>query len=385
MKNNFRSFNENSFAYFDYAATTFMPESVIEKLCSYNRSICVSYGRGKSFLSNIADFSYMNARNNIKAFFTSHKDTEFIFYRGASHAINEIAYSIEHYVGAMDIILIGPYEHHSNYLVWRELSKRKGAVLFEMPLLNNGEINIQYLKEIKDRVKIAAFSSVANTNGYRINIQQIKDVLPEDALIIIDDSQKCAHEKIHACETADCHIVNAHKMYGPKGIAGALVSQRMLEIMKPCMYGGGMIDRVGFPNVWKKGAEAFECGTMDVGAVVAWEEACRYIDEVKFENIREQEKIFYKQVYDILARKSDVTIISTKNTYSLLSFYHNKLHAHDIEEAFSNEKVIVRTGHLCSQNSIAKYGMKPIVRISFGISTDEDDMEALLNAADKIL
>ena len=116
-----------------------------------------------------------------------------IFYPGATYAINAIAYWLEHIIKPIDIILIGPYEHHSNYLPWRELALRRKAILFEMPLLSNGDINFEYLKEIKEKVKIVSYSSVANTNGYTVSIVRLKEIFGDDIIYISDDSQKCAH------------------------------------------------------------------------------------------------------------------------------------------------------------------------------------------------
>lgn len=385
MNRDFCDFLEFNFAYFDYAATTFMPKQVLEMQYYYNRNIGVSANRGKSVLANKANDMYQKARENVKNFFVGDDEKQLIFYRGTSYALNEIAYSIQHIINPMDIILIGPFEHHSNYLPWRELCRRRGAILFEMPLLENNSINIPYLEEIKSKIKVIAFSSVANINGFRMDIDAISPILNENVIVIVDDSQKCAHEKIENSPLIDCHIVNAHKMYGPKGIAGALVSSRMIDIMKPCIFGGGMIERVGFPNVWKSGVQAFECGTIDIGNVVAWSEACQYMSDIGYDTINMFENANFDTIIRLLENIRGVEIISDYRTKSLISFIHGNIHAHDIEDYFSNKGVIIRTGHLCSQNSIAKYNMKPLVRISFGLSNDEDDIEKLVKVIEEYL
>lgn len=150
-----------------------------------------------------------------------------------------------------------------NYLPWRELAKRRQAILFEMPIMLDGRIDLDYLKEISDRIKIIAFSSVANVNGFQLSISQLKPILTDEAIIIVDDSQKCAHEHLEQDPRIDCHVVNSHKMYGPKGIAGALVSERLLSIMVPCMYGGGMVERIE-PLMNGKRHGIFHYGTFDI-------------------------------------------------------------------------------------------------------------------------
>lgn len=376
---------ERSFAYFDYAATTFMPKCVLDKYIYYQNNICVSANRGNNKLTACADEILGESRGYIKHFFAGSGEEEFIFYRSASHALNEIAYGLEHTIESMDIILLGPYEHHSNYLPWRELARRTGAVVFEMPVLADGSVNYEYLNEIKSRVKILAFSSVANTNGYLLKMSEMEDFFDEKTIVIVDDSQKCAHDKIEISARIDCHILNAHKMYGPKGIAGALVSKRFLQILSPCIYGGGMVERVGFPNVWKSGVEKYECGTLDIAGIYAWREACNYIKNLGWDCIAKKEKEDYQQIRELLEMVEGIKIISSPECHSLLSFCHEKIHAHDIESLFSERNVIVRAGHLCSQNSIAKYGMQPVVRISFGVGNTKRDMEMLINAIGECL
>lgn len=385
MKSGFCDFGEERFYYFDYAATTFMPDVVKEKRNYYENNIGVSAHRGNNVLSVRADNMLEECRTDIKQFFGL-ENYELVFYRGASHAINEIIYSIEEYLNPMDLVLLGPYEHHSNYLPWREMCKRKGIIVFEIPMLDEKTIDYEYIDTIRNRIKIVSVSSVANTNGYKINFEELKRHLLQDTLIIVDDSQKCAHETIVIDKVeADCHVVNAHKMYGPKGVAGAFFSERMFGLMKPCIFGGGMIERVGFPNVWKKGVAAFECGTIDISQVVAWREACLYIKKIGFNRIQAEEKEVYQKVYNELNDSELIRIRSTIDTYSLISFEHQKMHAHDIEQYFSDRNIIVRSGNLCSQNSIAKLGMKPITRISFGISVNDEDLEKLLEAIREIL
>lgn len=367
------------YAYFDYAATTFMPPEVMESWLEYNQKIGISSGRGKNAINVMADEIAVQARKDIHHFFSEDKRYQLIIYRSLTNAINEIAYSLEHYIEPMDIILLGPYEHHSNLLPWRELAKRKGAITFEMPVLPDGTIDCNSLLALKDRIKVISFSSVANTNGFRINISDIKGILSKDTLVIVDDSQKCAHEQIENAKEIDIHLVNPHKMYGPKNLAGALVSEKVVDIMRPSIYGGGMVERVGFPNTWKEGVAAFEGGTQDVAGIYAWRAACNYISKIGFKQIHENESKIYERIEKELKDVGKVKILSVPKTTSLLSFQHEQIHAHDIEDLFSEKKVLIRAGHICSQNSIAKYGYKPIVRISFGIGIQENDVERLVD------
>ena len=364
-------------AYFDYAATTFMPDCVIDSINDYHRNINVAPNRGNTKISIRANDIFEESRNEIKNFFSGFKH-ELIFYPGATYAINAIVYGIEHIVESMDIILMGPYEHHSNYLPWRELALRKNAIAFEIPILSDGSLNVEYLQEIKERIKIVVFSSVANTNGYEISAKEMRKIFGEHVLYISDDSQKCAHIKFKEDDMADCCIVNAHKMYGPKTLAGALVNDKFLDCLKPSIFGGGMVERVGFPNTWKSGIQKFEPGSIDVANCLGWSEACKYIENYGFDKIETDEKKYSSILLGVLKKNENINIVSSERSTSILSFSHSNLHAHDIEELFSINNIIVRAGHICSQNSIAKFNMKPILRVSFGIGVMDSDLDRLV-------
>lgn len=371
-------------AYFDYAATTFMPERVISVIDEYHRTINMAPYRGNSILSKTANEQFEDSRINIRSFFVD--DTyNLIFYPGASYGLNAIVYGLEHMIHPMDVILLGPYEHHSNYLPWRELSHRTGAIVFEMPLLEDGSINLEYLESIKEQVKIVAFSSIANTNGYRIDVQLLRGIFGDSVVYISDDSQKCGHSRIERSQYADCHIVNSHKMYGPKGLAGALVNEKFMYYLRPSVFGGGMIERIGFPNVWKDGIQRYECGSIDVGCCLGWYEACLYMREVGLDEICRQEQMCAQSVRSVLSGNPHVSIVSVNGCSSIVSFYHQEIHAHDIERMFSARNIVVRTGHLCSQTSIAKFGMHPLVRVSFGIGVTTEDLGTLEKAIKGVL
>jgi hypothetical protein len=120
-------------------------------------------------------------------------------------------------------------------------------------------------------------------------------------------------------------------------------------------------------------------GTQDVAGIYAWRAACNYISKIGFKQIHENESKIYERIEKELKDVGKVKILSVPKTTSLLSFQHEQIHAHDIEDLFSEKKVLIRAGHICSQNSIAKYGYKPIVRISFGIGIQENDVERLVD------
>ena len=186
----------NDIHYFDYAATTFMCESSIKEYIDFQRNVSVLWGKGGNNLSALSKKLFDEAAASIRKHFRLDTDYKLIIGKNTTEVINIIAMSIEHLLQPMDIILIGPYEHHSNFLTWKYLARRTNAIFIEMPLLKDGMIDIEYLKTIANNVKVVAYSSVANTNGFIVNKKSINALFGCDTLIFSDESQGVAHSSI---------------------------------------------------------------------------------------------------------------------------------------------------------------------------------------------
>ncbi len=121
-------------------------------------------------------------------------------------------------------------------------------------------------------------------------------------------------------------------------------------------------------------------GTIDTSLVTAWSSACDYIKDVGFDAISQQEKYLYNKIRDALENISNITIIGSSEpaAHSLISFVHKTIHAHDIQEYFSKNNIFVRSGNLCSQNSLVKYGLNAVTRISFGIGITDKCLNKML-------
>lgn len=371
--------------YFDYAATTFMPQQVIQKWEDYHNEIGIFYGKGNNVLAEQAADSMKNAENVIHRHFDIDYNYEFVYGKNTTEVINVIALGMDEIVKPMDYILVGPYEHHSNLLPWKYLAKKKGAVFLEMPLKSNGDIDWDYLQMIKDNIKIVSFSSVSNTNGYKVDVDKICEILKK-SYIFVDESQQTAHDKIKTNPYIAGYFMTSHKMYGPKNIAGALVSKNLLEKLSPVLLGGGMVNAIGFEDTWGDYKHKFEAGTLDIGLICAWAEACRFMDSIGFDYIKELEKYCYTKVSEVLEACDNIHIIDNHNgADSLVSFVSKEIHAHDIEYMLAKKNIIIRSGNLCAQPSVRKFGELAVNRISFGLGVSENALNQLCAALKEIL
>lgn len=368
--------------YLDYAATTFMPDQVIERWVDYQQNIGVSCNHGNGILSDLAQQEYSNSKNNILNFFNADSEYDLIFGKNATECLNIVAYSLKEKVKRGDIILMGPYEHHSNILPWEKVARETGACLVQLPLLETGEINYDFFDSLdKNMIKVISISMISNINANAIDYEWIKKAQQEcDALMILDASQMAGHRRLECKKiNADVYVMSAHKMYGPKNIAAAIVKKECIEEMNPILVGGGMVwNSLGAAPSWQYGSRKFEAGTFDVGLICAWAEACDYLKKIGMDAVSESDEMMWTYVSNRLDNKIFSVIPGANDFSSMVSFVVNSFHPHDVAELATLHNFEIRTGHMCAQGALEQLGYKSICRLSWGIGSDISDIEAFV-------
>lgn len=376
--------NNPNISYLDYSATTFIPDSVIGAWVEYHSNIGISANRNRSWLGVKSAECLEKSRMKIKKFFRADETYDLIFTKNATESLNIIANGFGGLLNEGDIILLGCLEHHSNILPWNEKAKEKGAIIVLMPLRDNGDLNYDILDSLEGKnVKIVSISLASNVTGNYIDYKKIKDFADkEKAKFIMDISQAIASSEINLTELgADAYALSAHKMYGPKSIGGLFLKKKALQSIEPYMYGGGMVwNSEGSKKTWSDGPQKFEAGTYDVGLVYAWSRACEFIEEVSFEVIKERNQVIYEAIYKELGEMKNVEIIPNGTVYleSLLSFECKDIHSHDLEKVLSMKNIIIRTGHLCSQNALRELNKVSINRVSWGIGVTDESIDSFI-------
>ena len=370
--------------YFDYAATTCMPEEVLQAWLSFQHNVFVSTDRGTGALSARAEEVKSESIRTLHSFFSLGRRTNWMFSKNVTEAINLTAQGLEKNIEPMDYIAVGPFEHHSNFLPWRYLAKRTDAVFIELPTDRFGRLDLDYLELIGDRIKVFSYSAVANTNGYSLQENEVFPYLRKDAIVCCDLSQQQAHESINLNDRVNIAFLTSHKMYGPKNIAAAVFDDEIASRLSPVLLGGGMVDSIGLDDFWADGDRKYNAGTIDVGLIAAWSEATRFMERISFESIAEFEQELFRKITGGLSGLKHYSIISSPDHSSIISFVSQIHHPHDIKNYFDSRGIVIRSGNLCSQNSIRKYDQNAINRISLGIGIRDSDVSALLTALEDL-
>jgi cysteine desulfurase/selenocysteine lyase len=162
-----RKVNNHPLIYFDNAATTQKPRQVIEAMREFYEKHNANVHRAIHTLSQEATELYEEAHEEVVKFIGSQSIEEIIFVRGATEAINLVAYSWGlNNLRRGDEVLLTLMEHHSNIVPWEILSKIKGFRVKYVDVNEDGTLNQESLKEmLSPKVKLVCITHVSNVTG----------------------------------------------------------------------------------------------------------------------------------------------------------------------------------------------------------------------------
>lgn len=383
--------NGKPLVYFDNAATSQKPLSVINALVDYYKGYNANIHRGIHTLAEKATKAFEETRQSAKAFINASSEQEIIFVRGVTEAINLVASTYGRaFIKAGDEIIISGLEHHSNIVPWQMLCEEKQAILKVIPVLENGELDLDLFKKLlSEKTKIVSVNHASNSLGTINPIKEIIDAAHEaGAVVLIDGAQAGAHLEIDVQElNCDFYCLSAHKMYGPTG-AGILYGKKeLLKKMPPYQGGGEMIKEVTFEKTtYNDLPYKFEAGTPNIADVIALNFAIQFINQLGKENIAVYEHELLTYATEKVSALKGVRLIGTaKNKVSVLSFTVDGIHPFDIGQMLDARGVAVRTGHHCTQPLMDHFGIEGTVRASFAVYNTKQEIDSLVEGLDRII
>ena len=381
--------NNHQLVYFDNAATTQKPQSVIDGISNYYKSYNANIHRGIHSLAEKATEEFEETRSLVKEFINASSENEIIFTRGTTEGINLISSSLnKFYFNEGDEIIISEMEHHSNIVPWQMIADENKLNLKVINVSENGEIDMDHFNSlISEKTKLVSIVYISNTLG---TINPVKKIIEEckenNILSVVDGAQSSAHKKIDVTDlNCDFYVFSAHKMYGPTGVGVVYGKEEILEKMPPYMGGGEMIKDVSFSNTsYNNLPYKFEAGTPNIGDVIGFKEAINYIKNIGIDDIETYEISLKKYTEDALKKIDGIKVVGTaKDKVGIFSFTTEKVHYYDLGLLLDAKGIALRTGHHCTQPLMDKYSLDGTARLSLAIynSTEEVDyfVESLSN------
>ncbi|MBI9100719.1 MAG: aminotransferase class V-fold PLP-dependent enzyme, partial [Spirochaetaceae bacterium] len=155
------------------------------------------------------------------------------------------------------IVFVGPYEHHSNEIMWRQSL----CEVIEVPLNDMGELDLNALESMvshsryNDREKIGSFSAASNVSGIKTPIYEVARILHRHGAIACFDFAACApyvEIDMNRDEEAyfDAIFLSPHKFLGGPGASGLLVFNEKIynKTLPPSIAAGGTVDFVTYDS-----------------------------------------------------------------------------------------------------------------------------------------
>jgi len=386
-----QSVNGKPLVYLDNAASSQVPQLVIDRGSKYLAEEHSNIHRGVHYLSQHATTAYEAAREKIKRFINAKEAKECIFVRGTTEGINLVAASYgRKFIGEDDEIVVSQMEHHSNIIPWQQVAEEKGAKIRVIPMNEHGELIIdEYENLLNERTRIVAVAHVSNSLG---TVNPIKEMVATahkfGVPVCVDGAQSVPHFPVDV-QDLDCDFFafSGHKMFGPTG-SGILYGKReWLDKMPPYQTGGGMIRSVSFEKTtFAPIPDKFEAGTPAIAAGIGLGAAVDYISARDFKAAAAYEHELLEYATQRLSDIPGVKIIGTAaNKASVLSFTIEGVHPHDIGTILDQDGIAVRAGHHCAQPVMQFFAVPATARASFAFYNTREEVDKLADAIQKVI
>ncbi len=384
--------NGKPLVYFDNAASSQKPISVLETWQKYYEEINANVHRGIHTLSQLATEEMENSRKKVQHFINAKHDYEVIFTKGTTEGINLIAYALgnSNFIKKDDEIIISYLEHHSNIVPWQMLCERTGAKLKVIPIDENGILQLDFLDQnLSEKTKIVSVNQVSNALGVINPIEEIiaKVRAKSSALMVIDGAQSTPHFKIDV-QKLDCDffVFSGHKMYAPMGVGILYGKEEILEKMQPFHGGGEMIATCSFEKTTYAGLPfKFEAGTPNVGGNIALGAAIDFMNSIGIENIQNHENTLLEYAQKKLLEIDGLRIYGEKaKRAGVVSFNLEGVGiASDVGMILDKLGIAVRTGHHCTQPIMEFFNIAGTVRASFAVFNTLEEVDKLAEGVKK--
>ncbi len=385
-----RAVNNHSLVYFDNGATAQKPNTVINSISHYYKTINSNVHRGAHYLSDKATEEFENARTTIQDFINAASREEIIWTRGTTESINLVAQTWgRENIAKGDEIIISTLEHHSNIVPWQLLCKQSGAQLKVIKIKDNGELDFQHFKSlINDKTKLVAIGHVSNALGV---INPIKEIIElahaAGALVLIDGAQAVPHMIIDV-QALDCdfYAFSGHKMFGPMGIGVLYGKADLLNAMPPWQAGGEMIETVSFEKetTFNQLPYKFEAGTPNVSGAIGMANAANYLNNLDRQLVHQYENFLLDYATAALSKIKGLKIEGFDcNKASVISFNIAGCHSQDLGMMLDQQGIAVRTGHHCVMPLMNALNLSGTVRVSLCFYNTTAEIDRLYQAIEK--
>lgn len=375
--------------YFDNAATTQKPLSVINAITDFYMQCNANVHRGAHTLADEATRRYEQSRDKVAGFINAYERSEVIWTRGTTEAINIVANGMAQRLKPGDEILVTEMEHHANLVTWQQACLRSGAVLKVCPIYEDGSLNTgMFATLLTPNTKLVALPHVSNALG---TINPIKTLTAQaknfNALVLIDGAQGIAHGGVNVREIGcDFYAFSGHKIFGPTGIGVLWGKAELLQAWPVWQTGGEMIAEVSYQSAtWGELPNRLEAGTPNIAGAIGLGAAIDWFNCIELTALQAHEQRLIQHATALAREFSGMQLVGTApSKIGVMSFNLKNCHPTDVGFLLDKQGIAIRTGAHCAQPLMQRLGLPGTARASFSLYNTMDEIDLFFNALQKV-
>ena len=381
--------------YFDNAATSQRPQSVIDMWTKITSESNANIHRAVHRLADEATQAYEQARDSVRDFINARSREEIIFTSGTTAAVNLVAFSFgEAFVKEGDEIVVTEAEHHSNIVPWQMMCKRKGAVLKVLPVDDSGHLRTEMLDEIlSDKTRIMAVTHISNVLGLINPVKEIIEKCHASGIpVLIDGAQGVVHSKVDV-QDLDCdfYVFSGHKLYAATGTGVLYGKKELLDGMPPYMGGGEMVGTVSFEETtYAPLPMKFEAGTQNFASAATLKSAIEFTNLLNDNELVDKLDKIRDYLLDYLRSDERITLYgvprgTNEEKIPLFSFTVKGIHHEDLALILDKMGIAVRSGQMCAEPLMTRFGVTGMLRVSLAPYNTLEEAEYFIRCLDKAI
>ena len=381
--------------YFDNAATSQRPQSVIDEWNRISTESNANIHRAVHRLADEATQAYEGARDAVKEFLNAQAREEIIFTSGTTASVNLVAFCFgEAFVKEGDEVIVTEAEHHSNIVPWQMMCQRKGAVLRVLPVDDDGHLRIDLLDElISDRTRIMALTHISNVLGIVNPLKEIISICHSKGVpVLVDGAQGAVHCKVDL-QDIDCdfYVFSGHKLYAATGTGVLYGKRKWLEAMPPYMGGGEMVGNVRFSGTtYAPLPMKFEAGTQNFASAATLKPAIEFINLLNNNELIDNIDKIRDYLLDYFTSDERIRLFGVPRGTSdekipLFSFTVEGVHHEDLALILDKMGVAVRSGQMCAEPLMDRFGVTGMLRASLAPYNTMEETEYFVKCLNKAI
>ena len=381
--------------YFDNAATSQRPQSVIDEWNRISTESNANIHRAVHRLADEATQAYEGARDAVKEFLNAQSREEIIFTSGTTASVNLVAFCFgEAFVKEGDEVIVTEAEHHSNIVPWQMMCQRKGAVLRVLPVDDDGHLRIDLLDElISDRTRIMALTHISNVLGIVNPLKEIISICHSKGVpVLVDGAQGAVHCKVDL-QDIDCdfYVFSGHKLYAATGTGVLYGKRKWLEAMPPYMGGGEMVGNVRFSGTtYAPLPMKFEAGTQNFASAATLKPAIEFIKLLNNNELIDNIDKIRDYLLDYFTSDERIRLFGVPRGTSdekipLFSFTVEGVHHEDLALILDKMGVAVRSGQMCAEPLMDRFGVTGMLRASLAPYNTMEEAEYFVKCLNKAI